>query len=487
MSFGDPARSLSRNLSSPRGARARRGPYLVGALALLALPVAGCDELLASNAVYRATHNSYSGGARGSIVAQLDGGVRFLEFDVHDNGFGSLHDYQIGHDRPGDEVDHGGGNPASNSLRDWLAPIADWSARTPGHAGLVVLLDLKDDLTDNPSFAAGNLGAINTEIASAFGARLVSADPIGATFPSVGALRDKIACVLSGDAGTRLAYRRDVGHHPAVAMNASGQVVEVHDSGSGTLWYWTGVYGADGRVAWRRHGRYDTGMTPAVALADDGYLVEVHRSEDASTLWYHVGFLDADGDITWSPSRQYDTGVLPTLRFVDGGATVREIHRSQSNSQNWDWDGTLDRNTMTVSWNASTHGTTSDARFDVANAAVGAAAVAVYTGADGGSPAQTLRYATDRVSDERIRYVQTAFVEYQDGDGAELKEGAWFYGAPATHADFIVAARNAGRLVRGWGFNSPDLKTAPLANFAATDTPGAAWYAQLMSEQGAVQ
>ena len=42
--------------------------------------------------------------------------------------------------------------------------------------------------------------------------------------------------------------------------------VEVHDSGSGTLWYWTGQYGADGRITWLRHGKYDTGKTPAVAV-----------------------------------------------------------------------------------------------------------------------------------------------------------------------------------------------------------------------------
>lgn len=473
------------------GAR-RVSNFVAYALALFALPAAGCDEIAATSAIYRATHNSYSGnikGTRGSIIGQLDGGVRFLEFDVHDNGYGDTHDYQIGHNSPGNEVDHAvNGLPSgANSLRDWLALVANWSPQEATPAGVVVMLDLKDDLTDNPSFAAGNLGALNAEITSVFGSRLFSADAVGGTFPTVGALRGKILCLLSGHSDTRLAYRRDLGHHPAVAMNASGQVVEVHDSGGGDLWYWTGIYGADGRIAWRRHGRYDTGVTPAVALADDGYLVEVHQSENESSLWYHVGHLDADGEITWSPSRRYDSGILPTLRFVNGGVALREIHRSESHNQNWDWDGTLDRNAWTVAWNASTHGTTSDPRYDVASSSVGASSVAVYNGADGSAPADTLRYATDRVPDERIRYVQTAFVEYQDSDPDALKDGAWFYGAPATNSSFIINARNAGRLVRGWDFESLDLETTPLANFPATNTPGADWYEALMSENAAVQ
>src|SRR5262249_43159186 len=149
--------------------------FIFPSLSLVILSVAGCEDVVATSVVYRATHNSYSGdvdGAKGPILTQLDGGVRFIELDVHDNGYDSLHDYQIGHGAPGDLVDHSGGNPASNGLRDWLAPIADWSARNASHAGLVVMLDLKDDLTDNTSYAAGNLGALDVELVSAFGAQL---------------------------------------------------------------------------------------------------------------------------------------------------------------------------------------------------------------------------------------------------------------------------------------------------------------------------
>ncbi|WP_394846556.1 hypothetical protein LZC95_03720 [Pendulispora brunnea] len=448
------------------------------------------DNLPFASAIFRATHNSYSGnvdGEKGPIATQLDRGVRFLEFDIHDNGYESLRDYGIGHDSVGNAVDHAGGNPASNALRDWLVPVASWSKNHPQHAPLLVMLDLKDDLTDNPSFAAGNLTALNAELKSALGSQLLLAKDVPGSLPTIGALRGRILTLLSGHAGTRAEYKRDVGYNPAVALNGRGQVVEVHDSGSGTLWYWTGVYGSDGRVEWRRHGRYDTGKTPAVALNDNGGLVEVHQSQSANTLWYHVGHLGSDGEITWSESRKYDTGVLPTVRFVDAAGTqVREIHRSPSSSQNWDWDGALDTTGNSVAWNDATHGKTSDARYDVTVSTRGSSRVSVWTGADGSTPSNTLRYGTDRVTADRVRYPQWAFVEYQPNDATELRE-ALFYAAPATNASFITSARNAGKVARGWDFDDAGKATNPLANYPATNTPWADWYTKLVTDAGAVE
>jgi hypothetical protein len=409
---------------------------------------------------------------------QLDSGVRFLEFDIHDNDYGTLHDYAVGHSSPGDLVDHAG-NPSSNALRDWLQLVDTWSDAHPSHAPIVVMLDLKDDLTDNTSYAAGNLAALDQELTDVFGTSLATAQTYPTTLPSVDTLRGRVLPLLSGDGTTRAAYRRDVGSSPAVAMNNHGQLVEVHDSGDGTLWYWTGTYAADGRVTWSRHGRYDTGKTPAIALNDSGQLVEVHQSQTAGTLWYHVGRLGADGEITWSPSAKYDNGVLPTVAFTDlAGTTVREIHQSQSTSQNWQWRGVVSGSTVAWSGNA----TTSDSRYTKANATAGGRSVSVWTGADGSTPAQTLRYSTGVVSGDRISYRQTAFDEYQDGDSAELKQGALFYAAPATHSSFITAARQAGQVVRGWDFDSASLATNPLANYPATNHPWDAWYQSLLSQ-----
>ncbi|WP_410635651.1 hypothetical protein [Amycolatopsis sp. cmx-4-83] len=429
--------------------------------------------------VFRATHNSYSGtvdGAKNSIAYQLDHGVRFIELDVHDNGYASTHDYGVGHDSPGNLVDHSGGNPASNDLRDWLTAVNTWSAQHPAAAPIVVMLDLKDNLTDNPSFAAGNLTAVNQELESVFGSRLLRAQDYPAGQPTVDALRGRVLPLLSGDGTSRAEYKRDVGYHPAVALNGRGQLVEVHDSGGGALWYWTGTYGADGRVTWLRHGKYDSGQTPAVALNDNGDLVEVHQSQTATTLWYHVGKLGADGELTWQASHQYDNGVQPTVAFTDA-THLREIHQSQSGSQNWNWTGTLSATTVAWTGNAKT----SDARFAKDTATSGSRRVRVWTGADGPTPSNTLRADTASVTGDRIRYRQVAFDEFQQGDSAELQQGALFYGAPATESAFITSARQSGKLVRGWDFDSASQATTPLANYPATNHPYDAWYQSLLT------
>ncbi len=439
-----------------------------------------------TDATFEATHNSYSGnldGQRGSIGYQLDHGIRFIELDIHDDDYATVGDYEIGHSSPGDVVDHSGGNPSSNLLRDWLGQVAAWSEANPTHAPLVVMFDIKDNLTDNASYAAGNMAALNQELRAAFGSSLLEAKDYTAG-STVDALRGKVLTLLSGDSTSRAGYKRDLGYHPAVAMNSHGQIVEVHDSGSGTLWYWTGTYGADGRVNWQRHGRYDTGTTPAVALNDNGDLVEVHQSQNYSTLWYHVGHLGADGEIGWSASHQYDSGVLPSVVFT-GTSTLREIHRSQSTSQNWQWTGTLNTTNATVAW--TNNATTSDPRYPTSSASAGGHRVQVYTQADGATPAQTLRDTTDQFNGQTIAYRQTAFVEYQDGDNAELRQGALFYGAPATDSSFIASARDNGYLVRGWQFDSATDATDPLASYPATDYPWQSWYQSLLVQSGAIR
>src|SRR4051812_13054225 len=91
--------------------------------------------------VVAATHNSYSGGDRGSLTHQLDHGVRFVELDVHDNDF-LASGYRVGHDEPGNAVDHSPGTPAGNGLGEWLQVVEDWSARRRAHVPVVVALDL---------------------------------------------------------------------------------------------------------------------------------------------------------------------------------------------------------------------------------------------------------------------------------------------------------------------------------------------------------
>src|SRR5262249_47518601 len=145
-----------------------------GASAAMASVVS--DSPVFNDAYFRSTHNSYEGGTRHSIIAQLDAGVRFLELDLHDNAFSTYRDYRIGHDEPGDRVSHDNGNPATNLLTDWLALIRGWSLAHPQHAPITLGLDTKDDLTDNHNASRGNMAALNERLVAVFGEQLFRAE-----------------------------------------------------------------------------------------------------------------------------------------------------------------------------------------------------------------------------------------------------------------------------------------------------------------------
>ena len=453
--------------------------------------------------VFRATHNSYAGapsGDLGSLRRQLDRGVRFLELDVHDSEFASA-GYRIGHASPGDGVVHGGGNPRGDGLGAWLGSVERWSDGNPRHAPITLALDLKDRLTDNRSFAQGNLARLNEELLEAFGPRLFAAEQLTSDpWPTLEALRGRLIVVLSGDEGTRLGYVRDPGHNPAVAINGSGQVVEVHDSGGGELWYWTGEFSSPGRVRWHRHGRYDTGQRPAVALDDAGLLVEVHEDPDPGDdrLWYRVGRLTSDLEIDWfSQAGQSfpgaDQGVRPSIRFVDRASEyVREVHESPRTGQHWYWNGSLDSSSREVIWRReeADEGRTSDPLFDKARDGAAGRKLAVRTGSHGAFESDTLLYTTGSTGSHRIRYRQLAFVETKRGDAPALeREGAWFFSASAKNPDSRKWAQDHrldGKLVRLWEFNERHYATDPPVSFPATDHPATDWYEDYCAAVGSV-
>src|SRR5205823_13000135 len=108
-----------------------------------------------------------------------------------------------------------------------------------------------------------------------------------------------------------------------------------------------------------------------------------------STLWYHTGQLGADGEITWSDSHQYDNGVLPTVAFTDAaGTSLREIHKSQSNDQNWQWRGVPNPGAGADTWSANAK--TSDPRPNKSISSPGSLWVRVRSTADGSPSAHTL-------------------------------------------------------------------------------------------------
>jgi hypothetical protein len=428
---------------------------------------------LLQQAVFKATHNSYSGGSRGTITDQLNSGVRLIELDIWAESSG----FQIGHSKPGDEVATGNGNPDSINLPDWIAVINQWLIANPGSAPVQLVLDIKSA----PSASAPNSGDLNSVLASGFGDRLVTPRQL-TPWPEVEALSGKVFVVLSGNSDWRESYFLDSGKNPAVSINSSNIVVEVHESqaGNNTLWYWTGVMQSDGTIAWKHHGQYDEGTTPAVSINDAGWVVEVHKSQSHDQLWYRVGQLTADNDISWTPSSvQYDSNpsVQPTVRFNSGSSNyLTEIHQSSGSNQNWLWQLTLDPKTSSL-WKSG-NATTSDPRWTINQAGV----VNVQVSDD-----NVLVYSTNVVDRSPICYEQLAFTEYQDGDSALLQSHAIFVAASASSSDFLENQRLAGWVARGWQFSQNSPRLTPPESYPATDTPNASWYTDYCKSVNAIQ
>ena len=209
--------------------------------------------------IFGATHNSYSGGDRGSIVTQLNQGIRGLELDFHDDDYGDRPDWQVGHFDPGEDVLFGNGNPIGDGLTNWLRVIKTWSQNNSGHGPITLVLDSKDPLDDNYGPEHGNLGTLNQRLLNIFGDRLMAAEEVTGEWPAVRAFVDRILVVLSGHRGTRSRYVRDEGIHPAIATSPDGRIIEVHQSENGYIWYWTGQINPDNRVTWHHHGRLGRG------------------------------------------------------------------------------------------------------------------------------------------------------------------------------------------------------------------------------------
>ena len=441
-------------------------------------------------AIFRASHNSYSGEQRGTIQAQLNAGVRQIELDFHDNDYAS-YGFRVGHNSPGSEVDHAHPNPSSDSLGDWLAEIAEWSASHADHAPLNVLLNIKDDMTDNRSTAEGSLAALNQLVLDAFGDSLFWSRNLGDDWPTVNGLRGKIIVGFTGRESTssRVAYVRDQGVHPAVAINDHGQIIEVHKSESqSTLWYWTGQLQDDGTVIWWHHGRYDNGRNPVIALNNHGRFIEIHRSDGDDDLWYWTGTIGPDGDLVFQHNEEFDSGVQPSVAFDDlDGLSFREIHQSPSDSStHWDWFATINESDGRVSWGA--HGTTSDERFSTDRAESAAGWVEVDMGSHGASGIHTLLYSTSEVDVARIRYAQIAFIDTNWGDPDVLTEASKFRSFQSGERSQAEAWMDDGGIARMWKFDEgdADAMSVPI-HFAATDEPLSDWYEAWATGAGAVE
>ena len=434
------------------------------------------------------THNSYS-PERGTLRGQLGDGIRCLELDIHDNDYSSSGGYRLGHASPGDEVADSE-NGIGLLLPEWLDVVNDWSGDHPEHVPITVVLDIKDNLTDNEDANQGNLGALNEQIRKAFGSRLLSpGDLPGGSWPVVESLRGRVLVQLSGDSTSRMRYVRDTGFRPAVAMNDKGQVIEVHDSGSGTLWYWTGQMMGDGQVRWMHHGKFDTGMDPAVGLTSDGWIVEVHKSESKDHLWAHAGQLDADYRVVWSDSQKFESsGSEPSLAQVSD-SLFSEINTNTSGSGGREaWTISLNRQKAELEFSAD--GQTSTSRYDEAQASSSAGSIWVGAYSDHESVGfDTLMYGTDGLNEGRIRYEQVAFVDYQPYNANELlSANLKFFNVKSGGMSEAQEWLNDGWLVRMWGFSSGDVQTSlRQPTCPATDEPGAIWYNTYLRDVGALE
>jgi hypothetical protein len=429
----------------------------------------------------KATHNSYANTPVGTIRHQLDSGCRIIELDIYDTQLATAHDFIIGHAAPGNDVHLGDGNPETPALSKWLKLINHWSDAHLHHAPIVLYFDLKN----GSGFNNGSLALLDEEVARIFGKKFYPAWQYPGTWPSIDSLRGKVMTVLTGGLKYRTAYRWDQGDDPCVAMNSRGQVVEVHGTSAGFLWYWIGEYQRDGTVAWRRHGKLGPGMYPAVAINKDGWIVEVHMPTDTSTqLLYSLGHLDKAGNVRWfSPHVYYETGADPTVGF-DSSLTLSAVHESLQTDLHCRLRGRLYPAREMISWESPmisrdiqplprTRCTSTENRW-----------ISVSTAADTVARSDTLRYSTPTVHNARLTYEQRSFVEYDMGDPLLNSDGLLFYTAPfPSGITWGRAARQADKIVRLWMFNklTPVITAGPPpANYPATDYPYAPWYDHYM-------
>jgi hypothetical protein len=438
---------------------------------------------------FPASHNSYSGHDRESLLEQLDAGVRGLELDFHDNGFKELKDYRIGHLKGGAEVDHHAPNPPDALLMSWLRVVASWSAAHPGHEPLTMVLDSKDDLTDNTN---GDLADLNGRLEEVFGPSLFTReefDGLGG-WPDVSDMRDRVVCVLSGDSGTRMAYRWAFGSTPAVGGNAAGSVVLAYRSPSGQLNCWAGaVDGAAGiaNVVWHRKGMLavsDVDLAePAIGINDDGWVVAVYRfgprfgaGAHGLRLGSKVGTLHADGRIAWSKMHIIQAvleGRLPSLK-MDGDNLELIYSATADGTERKLLTGTIDRTKKQVKWKKPKKTVRPLFPRDVTSSA----ALSVQATVDG---LGSIGCVVDGGPSQPVRFEQVMFVERQKGEDPHAFRDALFFAAGAGNRDDITQARAAGLITRAWGFSKVDIVAPPQENFPATDTPHQAWYQAYLS------
>ena len=359
-------------------------------------------EALFTAQTFVTSHNSYSGnldGVKGSIIQQLDAGVRGLELDIHYNGG----DISVGHDNPGDAVYHSNGNPASNELKDWLQLLNDWSVKNKNHVPVSLTIDLKG------SWDSDKLDVLETLFSG-----VLTTPQNDTLFPAscwqdevrVGELTGKVLVIINH--GVDKEYKQRVGSRcgsetsplffvydraggPYVnrtadnagadeiqALIADNKMVRVYRFDQEGEKYddlpisfrasdkpFYSAYQEQSerlstipsltmpRTQWRSAINYDYGKEPSIALNDNNTVVEVHRSQNNNNFYYRVGTVNpAETNIPFGPSIKYDAGVRPVIA-LNNLQQVVEIHKSANNHGLWLHTGTVDPLRNTIDWGPS--------------------------------------------------------------------------------------------------------------------------------------
>jgi len=139
------------------------------------------------------------------------------------------------------------------------------------------------------------------------------------------------------------------GIRTSVAVNRSGNTLEVHQSQSlDTLWCRVG-HTRQLDTRWNGSSKYDSGIDPSVCLNDHNVAIEVHSSENWSKLWYHVGTV-SESKVDWGSSHKYDSGMLPSIALDNDNWCV-EAHSSEGAATGlWYRLGKVDAGKKTINW-----------------------------------------------------------------------------------------------------------------------------------------
>lgn len=273
----------------------------------------------------------------------------------------------------------------------------------------------------------------------------------GGTEPSIGLAGSRFVEVHLGGANRKLwyhvgrlqngaifwggSYNYDSGLAPAIAGNASSDVVEAHEDSAflvTKMWYRVAKVHDTETIGWGPAYHYDNGAFPSLSVSGTN-VVEVHQSSRVThKLWYHVGNLNAAAKtIGWGASVEYDNGEHASVALNSSGAVV-EVHGS--GAALWYHVGTLDAAGKRIDWGPSRDiGGARGVLPSVALNDAGGVAV-VYAGCDGmctlsgsvntaaksiswGSPARTAVAAGPAISARIAMNDDYAAVAVDNGDG----------------------------------------------------------------------